>query len=113
MDEMTVLSMSFCPVIHAATFIDYLEVVIDSEGIVTYAVPSHMERLLSEYMRQRGICDRDACLDSLPMTAGIEDLCAETDCIAVWTHGIIGVPNARQRRILRRLKVAGLFKGKC
>ena len=44
--------------LHKLTFIDYLEVVISPDGIVEYAVPSHMEKLLKIFMEQEHITDR-------------------------------------------------------
>ena len=45
-----VLHSPFDIKVHKQTFINYLEVVISPEGIVEYAVPSHVEKLLQIFM---------------------------------------------------------------
>ena len=39
---------------HKQTFRDYLEVIIDADGHIMYAVPSHQEKLIAMVMEHQG-----------------------------------------------------------
>lgn len=98
---------------HKQTFRHYLEVMIDTDGIVYYAVPSHQEWLAQKYMRLHN-CSRDEMLDDVPAdyySNVVLWLCKETGCVAVWNESIIGDPNAYQIETLIKLKESGLYGG--
>ena len=104
--------------LHKLTFIDYLEVVISPDGIVEYAVPSHMEKLLKIFMEQEHITDRaeafriveerDTDMDG-PQIA----LTKLTGYISVWNEAYTcGMsPTKKQLAALRTLKLNGLYSG--
>lgn len=99
--------------LHAATFVNYLEVVILPDGHVEYAVPSHTEKLLQIAMEQTQL-SREQIYNSCPPDYYFsvnEWLCKYTNCVAVNTYSYIGEPNDAQLSMLRRLAKAGLFKG--
>lgn len=54
-----VLHSPFDIKVHKQTFINYLEVVISPEGVVEYAVPSHVEKLLQIFMSKYSFTDRE------------------------------------------------------
>ena len=106
---------------HAATFINYLEVIIHPDGKVEYAVPSHqqkLERILKAKVGveefNRLIEEPEAYYDYLVF------LCTQTGCCSVWnnfyTCGKQGLTN-EQKEALRQLQMKKdrfgdpLFKG--
>lgn len=111
-DQLEVLRRPFDIEAHKEAFVNYLEVCIDQCGTVHYAVPSHARWLLLRYMEQEGIeTDLDAW-ELVPMDAcAVDWLCAETGCVAVWEKAAVGEANQKQRATLRRLRLAGLYKG--
>lgn len=90
--------------LHAETFINYLEVVIDSSGKIHYANPSHtifMEKLLISKFGDKEFRDMAIrCEESW-----VDFLCRESGCIAVWNDFYIGKPNSKQKRALLSLKL--------
>ena len=91
---------------HAQHFINYLEIVIDENGEIHYAVPSHqrfMENILkrqfgeTEFMRMVAE-DKEAWYDYIPW------LCKHTKCVPVWNEFYYGNPNDKQLHILKQLK---------
>lgn len=59
-DDYTVLHSKFDIETHKCTFIDYLEVVITSDGVIHYAIPSHEQfciNLALEYKMFKSIDD--------------------------------------------------------
>lgn len=98
---------------HAATFINYLEVVIDENGEIHYAVPSHqmfMENILKRKMGEEEFNrmimeDKEAWYDYLPW------LCKHTKCVPVWNEFYFGKPNDKQLQKLQQLKERKLYKG--
>lgn len=112
-DQQAVLRAPFDIETHRQTFIKYLEVCIDPEGTVHYAVPSHQQWLIRRYMEQQGYGDEREAWDDLPTWCdAIEDFARLTGCVAVWRGFYVGEPNARQRAVLRRLKIEGLYEGR-
>lgn len=100
---------------HKKTFQHYLEVIIDPDGKVMYAVPSHQYKLMDIACRKFDV-DRKGLDNMCPHEYWCDFmrwLCNITGCIAVWEHGIEhdGV-NHSQVAMLRRLKMAGLYLGK-
>lgn len=114
MTEQEILHGPFNADVHAKTFINYLEVVISPSGIIEYAVPSHMEKVILAGMDKAGIEDReqfvmDYCL--IHNIYGIDELCDYTGFIAVWNNYYIGKPNRFQQHALEELKRRGLYYG--
>lgn len=91
---------------HAEHFINYLEIVIDEDGEIHYAVPSHqifMENIIKEKsgedeFKRMIMEDKEAWVDYLPW------LCKHTKCVPVWNEFYIGNPNDKQLHILQQLK---------
>lgn len=98
---------------HKGAFVHYLEVCIDRDGVIRYAVPSHQRWLLERFMDREGIETDLEAWGRIPPYGVIEWLCRELGCIAVWEDRFSGVPNAKQRAALRRLRLAGLYRGSC
>lgn len=99
---------------HKATFPHYLEVVIDADGKITYAVPSHQEKLIKLACDKLSVtrdelkvlCPREYYFDFLKW------LCLLTGAMSVWDDWCeYGNPTAKQVGTLRKLKMAGLYKG--
>lgn len=87
---------------HKQTYINYLEVIVLSDGSVEYAVPSHQEKLIS-ILSHKWKCSRAEALAKCPqsMYGDFETwLLSNTDCIAVWSCGYRGEPNEAQRETL-------------
>ena len=97
-----------------ARFINYLEVIVDAEGRVMYAVPSHQEKLIDLACQKLGVT-REGLYAMTPQEYYWDFmtwLCQITGCIAVWTRGCTGVRvTQKQRATMRRLKMEGLYKG--
>lgn len=110
-NEMEVLRGPFDVETHKATFTDYLEVCIDPEGVVHYAVPSHQRWLVGEYMRLNGFPSEEDAWRSVPIWEDVLGFLArETGCIAVWNDRYVGDPNARQRQTMLSLASEGLLR---
>ena len=99
---------------HKATYINYLEVIIDPSGIVHYATPSHQEFLIKMACERANItreqlnnqCPREYYFDFMRW------LIIRTGAVAVWNEHCMAVdPNIKQIATLRKLKMAGLYKG--
>lgn len=102
---------------HKQTYIDYLEVLILENGKIVYAIPSHQakaEELCCEKLgisRQEllAMCPREYWCDYLTWLLTI------CGAVSVWNTlyatGKNGL-NAKQRAVLRRLKLNGLYRGK-
>lgn len=90
---------------HAEVFLNYLEVVIDENGIVYYAVPSHiifLETLLKRRIGDVAFRSESMCQEAFLDYSGW--LCKQTKCIMVWNNFYIGRPNFRQLEVLKKLK---------
>lgn len=100
---------------HKATFTGYLEVIIDKNGTVMYAVPSHQEKAIALAEAKLGktrkeisdMCPREFYFDYLNWLLSL------TGAIAVWSESI-SAPAITTKRVaaLRALKLNGLYKGK-
>lgn len=104
--------------LHKLTFIDYLEVVISPDGIVEYAVPSHLEKLLKIFMEQEHITDRAVAVKTIEdrdtdMDGPLISLTKLTGYISVWNEAYTcGMsPTKKQLAALRTLKLNGLYSG--
>ena len=99
---------------HKAEYIHYLEVIIDSDGTVVYAVPSHQEKALALAMEKFN-AGRQEIIDSCPPTMYgdyLTWLLSLTGSIAVWYTGYIGEPNRKQALKLKALKLQGIYGGR-
>lgn len=64
---------------HKGAFVHYLEVCIDRDGVIRYAVPSHQRWLLERFMDREGFeADLEAWGASLP-TASLSGFAASLD----------------------------------
>ena len=130
-DPIEVLQGPFDPDVHAETFHNYLEVVIDPEGTVSYASPSHLKALERAWYEIYGKYDDptdERNLDDLyarmPENANpLQWLMDRTGYICVWTDRIesanwdwspkreyTGV-NGAQAVALQNLANRGLYRG--
>ena len=116
-EQQRVLHSPFNIVTHKKTFINYLEVVIDDKGEITYAVPSHMERLIEIYMERHNVT-REQITNKLiydpPWEYGLDMalyLCDKLNCICVWFDGYKGKPNQIQLNKLKTLRFSGVYHG--
>lgn len=99
---------------HKQTFVHYLEVVIDRDGRIFYAVPSHQEKMIRVACEHLGV-SRQQLYDLCPREYYFEFmgwLSMLTGLMAVW-EGCYRVhePTKKQIAALRRLKMVGLYTG--
>lgn len=99
---------------HKKKFIRYLEVLIDKDGKVMYAVPSHQEKAISLACDKLHIsreelmlmCPREYYGDFLTW------LCQITEVVFVWTDMYFCInPTKKQISSLRTLKLKGIYEG--
>lgn len=99
---------------HKETYVNYLEVVIDSDGKVMYAVPSHQEKLIRMGSEKAGM-SREEFIASCPKEWHydyLKWLCIQTGAVCVWNDQYYGVDlTLKQRAALRTLKMAGVYHG--
>jgi len=99
---------------HKAKYVNYLEVLIEKDGHVVYAVPSHQEKAISLAMKKLGV-SRDEIMDMCPPAMYCDFMVwvlSLTESVAVWNGGYIGSPNKKQILKLKAMKIQGLYKGK-
>ena len=99
---------------HKKTFIHYLEVVIDENGKIMYAVPSHQEKLISLACERlnvtreelNAICPQEYYFDLMKWLCKISGACA------VWENFVkCNKLTERQIMALQMLKDSGLYLG--
>lgn len=98
---------------HKETFVNYLEVLIEPNGHVRYAVPSHQELAIRLACKAKGwtrkklsdMCPKEYYCDFLTWLLGL------TGCVAVWNSMYMGNLNEQQSETLKRLSEAGIYKG--
>lgn len=101
---------------HKEVFTNYLEVIIDEEGTVHYAVPSHQEYLINKAIEILDIT-RDELFEQFEVKAvqtGVDVityLCDITKCVSVWDNGYVGDLNNKQYDTLSELKRESLYRG--
>ena len=115
--DQKVLHSEFNIETHKNTFINYLEVIIDDEGKIMYAVPSHMERLIEVYMERYNVT-REEIICKLTYEPSWEYgldmsswLCEKLHCICVWFDCYKGKPNQIQLNKLKTLRLSGVYSG--
>lgn len=100
--------------LHKKAFPHYLEVIIDADGVVMYAVPSHQEKLIAVACDRLGVTRGE--LNALCPGEYYGDfmrwLCLLTGAMSVWNNWCeYGNPTVKQIGTLRRLKMEGLYQG--
>ena len=98
---------------HKQKYVHYLEVMIDEDGVVHYAVPSHQEWAIAEVCRKKHLSREEVC-DSTPREFycdWMRWLLSQCGAVAVWEGFYEGEPNRKQRAALRKLKMGGVYKG--
>lgn len=99
---------------HKKTFIHYLEVVIDENGKIMYAVPSHQEKMISLACEKLNVtreelnamCQQEYYFDFMTWLCKISGACA------VWENFVqCDKLTAKQIRTLQMLKENGLYLG--
>ena len=100
---------------HKATFTDYLEVLIDTDGTVYYAVPCHQRRLESLAAEKQN-CTEEEIQAQCPKNMYfdyISWLISITNAVVVWIDFIQygSKVTSKQRGKLRQLKLNGIYKG--
>ena len=98
---------------HKETFINYLEVLIESNGHVLYAIPSHQEMAIKLACEAKGwtreelnqACPPEMYFDFLAWVLSL------TGCVSVWNNFYMGTLNGEQRERLREMKEAGIYRG--
>lgn len=102
--------------LHKKTFIYYLEVIIDEDGKVHYAVPSHTEWLTQYGMKKYNV-DREKMYRMIEEYEnshggyGCEALCHMLNCVAVWFEMYMGEPSQIQENTLLELRNNGVYCG--
>lgn len=99
---------------HKKTFVRYLEVIIDTDGTVMYAVPSHQEKLISMACDKLNVT-REELLQLCP-TKYYGDfltwLCQITKAVVVWTDMYFCISSTKEQKCsLRKLKLNGIYEG--
>lgn len=98
---------------HKSHYINYLETIIDPNGKVHYAVPSHQQFMEQYLCKIRNITKQQLC-ELVPPEYYFDYmtwLCQETGCIAVWNDYYYGKANDAQKHMLLKLKTEGLYSG--
>ena len=99
---------------HKQTFIHYLEIVIDRDGYISYAVPSHQEKMIMgacerlDLSREElyDLCPREYYFDFMTWLSEVSGM------MAVWEgQCAVKAPTRKQIAALRHLKMKGLYKG--
>lgn len=111
MDTMKVLNEPFNVATHKKCFCHYLEVIIDADGTVHYAVPSHREFMIRKACEQL-VISREELFQKCPPEYYfdvINWLTLITDCVAVWENSFTGSLNKHQYDTLKYLESENLF----
>ena len=99
---------------HKETFTNYLEVLIDEEGTIMYAVPSHQQKGIALACARLGV-SRETLEAMIPQQYWcnvLEWLCMAAKVVFVWNGSCVAVnPTTKQIGALRRLKMAGVYTG--
>ena len=115
--QQEVLNSPFNIKTHKETFVSYLEVIIDEDGKIFYAVPSHTHKLCEIYMNRFSVDNYEKTKKEIVEAAWsasldmCEYLCVKTGCIAVWFQGYRGEPNQTQLNKLKTLRLSGVYMG--
>ena len=100
---------------HKAHFTHYLEVMIDEDGVVHYAVPSHQEWAIARSCERLGV-DRYELSAMTPPEYyfdWLNWLLMQCKAVAVWEDFYMAPEvNKKQYEALRRLKMGGVYRGR-
>ena len=119
-EQQRVLHSPFDIETHKKTFVSYLEAVISPEGVVEYAVPSHTEKLVEIFMKQKGFDDIIKAKEYIikttinnGMCSTIEFLTGVTGYISIWfDHYVASDPPTKQQLDkLKELFDNGVYMG--
>lgn len=100
-EQQIVLHSPFDIETHKKTFINYLEAVITSDGVIHYAIPSHNEFCYKMIMKDFGFETRDELYSFInKRNVDITQFCKV--CM-VWNNRIIGYVNNDILRSLQKL----------
>jgi len=100
---------------HKQTFVHYLEVVIDENGKIMYAVPSHQEKIISLACEKLNVtreelnemCPEEYYFDFMEWLSIVSGACA------VWENFVMGNKFTNEQvNALKNLKSEGLYLGK-
>ena len=94
---------------HRKNFINYLEVIINKDGTIEYAVPSHQQKLLNLYCKNHNIT-MEELWNIIPITDNPESwIIFNEGVISVWYDFIIRPEyiTEEQKNTLHKLKETG------
>ncbi len=99
---------------HKKKYVNYLEVLVEQDGRIVYAVPSHQEKAVALACEKLGVTRREL-LDMCPREYYFDYmnwLLKISGAIALWNEQCLA-PAATRKQVgaIRRLKMAGLYKG--
>lgn len=98
---------------HPLDWINYCEILIDSDGSVILARPSHQEALIRYCMKKYSLSRKDF-LDTIPIWCGNGYIVEKENLICVWYNALL-LPkdilelNSLQRNTIKNLEDAGLI----
>lgn len=100
---------------HKQRFENYFEVIIEEDGMIHYAVPSHQEFLIN-YICNKGLITRDQLNRICPKRYYMDFmrwLCMVSGCIAVYDSLYLAGDKLtyEQRLTLKILQESGVYKG--
>lgn len=100
---------------HKQTYVNYLEVLIDEDGTIMYAVPSHQLKAVNLACARLHVTRET--LDKMCPRKYYGDymtwLCMVAKVVFVWDGHCVAVnPTVKQIGALRRLKMAGVYHGR-
>lgn len=99
---------------HKERYKHYLEVIIDRDGIVHYAVPSHQEKLIKMACEELKV-DRDGLNQLVPEDYYFDMvtwLCMVTGSVSVWTQGLeYATITDKHYQTLKMLQDEGIYEG--
>lgn len=99
---------------HKKHFVHYLEVMIDEDGAVHYAVLSHQEWAIAYACKKLRVTREELSAMTPPefYFDWLNWLLMQCKAVAVWEDFCIApIVNRRQYAALRRLKMGGVYKG--
>lgn len=99
---------------HKQTYVNYLEVLIDEDGTIMYAVPSHQLKAVDLICTRMGLTRQEVDRMCPPEYFGdyMTWLCMVAKVVFVWNEWCVAVnPTVKQIGALRRLKMAGVYHG--
>lgn len=99
---------------HKKKYPGYLEVMIEPDGTIKYAIPSHTVFAERAAMQKLNCSFKELCKKVPVYGFYIEELLTITGLMSVWDDQVIvgkDGPTAAQLRALRKLKLNGVYRG--